>query len=141
MYDNGGKRASSRGSDGVSTYRELIVWQRAMELCRTVCSATKAFPEGERFSLTSQMRRAAVSVASNIAEGQGRLTTKDFVRFLGIARGSLRELETQTLLAADLGFMGEVASARCLELADETGRMLSRLIRRLGKKGGMSSDE
>jgi len=79
-----------------SGYRNLRVWEKSMSLCREVYRLTSCFPESERFGLTSQMRRAAVSIPSNIAEGQGRLARREFARFLAIARGSLKELETQS---------------------------------------------
>jgi len=111
----------------VKSYRDLIVWQKAMKLCADTYQATAAFPEAERFGLVSQMRRAAVSIPSNVAEGHGRLSTNEYRQFLGIARGSLKELETQILIASDLGYLGDAADA-CSGLADEVGRMLSTLI-------------
>src|SRR6476619_4506190 len=89
----------------LSRYQELIVWQRAMDLVTRVYEATETFPQKELFGLTNQIRRAAVSVPSNIAEGQGRNTTADYLRFLSIARGSLQELETQILIASRLRYM------------------------------------
>ena len=88
----------------VRHYRELIVWQKAMDLVMRVYEATECFPQRELFGLTNQLRRAAVSIPSNIAEGQGRNTTADFLRFLSIARGSLQELETQILIASRLRY-------------------------------------
>jgi four helix bundle protein len=85
----------------------LEAWKQAMQLAKFVYQKTKDFPDHERFGLVSQLRRSAVSVPSNIAEGAGRGTTKDFIRFLHIARGSLCEIETQTLLAEDLGYMNK----------------------------------
>jgi four helix bundle protein len=101
----------------VTSYRDLVVWQKGMKLSRAVYLATTDFPDDERFGLTSQMRRASISIPSNIAEGQGRLATKEFKQFLGIARGSLKELETQILLAIDLGYMDEAKHRNvCLSL-------------------------
>ena len=111
-----------------SSYRDLVVWQRAIQLCHAIYSVTASFPREERFGLTSQMRRAAVSIPSNIAEGQGRLSTSEFRQFLGIARGSLRELETQLLIAADLEYLSKEASERCLSTMEEVSRMLNALI-------------
>ena len=93
---------NERKPDVVSSYRDLVVWQKAMTLVSSVYQLTRSFPDFERFGLTSQIQRAAVSIPSNIAEGQGRLATKEFRQFLGIARGSLKELETQLLISIDL---------------------------------------
>jgi four helix bundle protein len=114
--------------------RDLIVWQRSMELCEAVYAATTSFPEEEKYGIVAQMRRAAVSIPSNIAEGQGRLVGKDFRRFLGIARGSLRELETQTLLARRIGYHSSEAEKHLLDLMEEVSRMLNSLIKSLGRK-------
>jgi four helix bundle protein len=88
----------------VKHYQELIVWQKAMELVELVYRMSKQFPREEIYGLTSQIRRAAVSIPSNIAEGQGRSTTKDFLNFLSVARGSLREVETQLLISERLEY-------------------------------------
>ena len=93
-----------RKSETVTSYRDLVVWQKSMRLVADVYRLTPTFPDSERFGLTSQLQRAAVSIPSNIAEGQGRLATKEFRQFLGIARGSLKELETQLLISIDLGY-------------------------------------
>jgi four helix bundle protein len=85
----------------VKNYQELVVWQRAMDLVEDVYKLSKHFPREELYALTSQIRRGAVSVPSNIAEGQGRRTTADFLRHLSIAYGSLREVETQAMIAGD----------------------------------------
>jgi four helix bundle protein len=89
------------------TYRELLVWKKAKALATLVYKETDSFPGSERFGLTSQVRRAAISIPSNIAEGQGRLTKGEFRHFLGQARGSLLELETQFAIAFDLGYLRE----------------------------------
>ena len=89
----------------VKNYRELIAWQRAMDLVEDVYKASRDFPREETYALTSQIRRAAVSIPSNIAEGQGRRTTADFLRHLSIAYGSLREVETQILIAQRLKYL------------------------------------
>ena len=108
------------------SYRELFVWQKAKALATETYRFTESFPRIETYGLTSQMRRAAVSVASNIAEGQGRLTTGEFVHFLGQARGSLLELETQIAIACDLAYlkMGQVE-----ELSGEIYQVLGLLNR------------
>jgi len=97
-----------------------------------VYASTDSFPESEKYGLVAQMRRAAVSIPSNIAEGQGRLVGKDFRRFLGIARGSLRELETQVLLSAKLSYLTPDATEALLGLMEEVSRMLNKLITKLG---------
>jgi four helix bundle protein len=87
------------------SYQELLVWQKAKALAVRIYRETEPFPRSETYGLTSQMRRAAVSVASNIAEGQGRLTKGEFQQFLGHSRGSLLELSTQLAIASDLGLL------------------------------------
>ena len=87
------------------SYRDLLVWQKAKDLARDVYRATEGFPRNETYGLTSQIRRASISVASNIAEGQGRLTPGEFLHFLGQARGSLLELDTQLSIALDLAYL------------------------------------
>jgi len=91
-------------SDKVRHYKELKIWQRGMHLTKSVYQLTAGFPSDERFGLTAQMRRAAVSAPSNIAEGQARSGTREFLQFLSYASGSLAELETQLLLGASLGY-------------------------------------
>ncbi len=113
----------------VKSFRDLLVWQKAMCLAREIYSLTTAFPKEELFGLSSQMRRAAVSIPSNIAEGQGQLTDKAFVLFLSRARGSLCELGTQTELAANLGFVPRAELDRLLTSCDEVGRMIHGLMR------------
>lgn len=110
------------------SYRELIVWQKAVDLVTLVYALTKQFPKEELYCLTSQIRKAAVSVPSNIAEGQGRLSKKDFRHFLGQARGSLLELETQLLIASRLGYLPESGLLAFTERSGEVSRMLHRLI-------------
>ena len=113
----------------VRTYRDLIAWQRAMDLARAVYGATGRMVESERFGLTNQMRRAAVSIPSNIAEGFGRQSLADYVRFLKIARGSCGELSTQLELALTLHLMPPTAGLP--ELLAETDRILQGLIKSL----------
>lgn len=115
----------------VRTYQQLQVWQRAMDLAAEVYRVTRALPPDERFGLTSQMRRAAVSIASNIAEGQGRATRGEFKQFLSIADGSLQELETQLLLCQRLAYLADDACQPTLALCSEVGRMLGGLQRSL----------
>ena len=110
-------------------FRELIVWQKAMEMVTDIYRATQAFPADERFGLTSQLRRAAVSVPSNIAEGQGRLTRGEFRQFLGNAKGSLAEVETQLMIARNLSYLADPQPL--LEQAAEVARLLNGLLRSL----------
>ena len=109
----------------VRHYQELIVWQKAMDLVLLVYGATSGFPQKEVFGLTNQLRRAAVSIPSNIAEGQGRKTTRDFVHYLSISNGSLQELETQVILASRLNYIDEVQQTEILDRSAEVGRLLT----------------
>ncbi|MEA2205293.1 MAG: hypothetical protein QOE77_2069 [Blastocatellia bacterium] len=112
----------------VKNYQELIAWQKAMDLVEAVYNASRHFPREETYALTNQIRRAAVSVPSNIAEGQGRRTTADFLRHLSIAYGSLREVETQILIAARLGYATRETTSGVMDLAGEVGRLLNGLM-------------
>jgi four helix bundle protein len=111
-----------------SSFRDLRVWQEAMRLTREVYEHTAGFPKSELYGLTQQIRRAAVSVPSNIAEGKGYRSDKDFVRFLRHARGSLLELQTQLLIAGDLAYASREKSQAVLNRAEAVGRALSGLI-------------
>jgi four helix bundle protein len=110
-------------------YRDLIAWQRAMDLVEGIYRVSRSFPKDEQYGLTSQMRRAAVSVPSNIAEGQGRGSDAEMVRFLRIAHGSLRELETQILISERLRYNGSEQATKLMEMAAEVGRLINGLIR------------
>src|SRR6266568_395906 len=110
------------------SYRDLIAWQKAIELVTETYRASQSFPDSERFGLTSQLRRAAVSVLSNIAEGQGRQFTGEFKQFLGHARGSLLEVETQIFLARNLGYFSPERSTSLLKRTEEAGRILNGLM-------------
>jgi four helix bundle protein len=110
---------------GVRHYRDLIAWQKAMDLVVRVYEATKQFPPEERFGLTTQLRRAAVSVPSNIAKGQGRHTTRDFLRCLSIAYGSLQEVETQLIIARRLKYLEESFQADMSELTNKVARLIN----------------
>ncbi|HYE24591.1 MAG TPA: four helix bundle protein [Clostridia bacterium] len=112
----------------MGTYRELRVWQQAVDLALHVYRVTEQFPHAEQFGLTSQLRRAAVSISSNIAEGKGRHTDRDFCGFLFRARGSLLELETQILIASRLGYLGTETQNQILEESAVLGRGLNALI-------------
>ncbi|WP_290764275.1 four helix bundle protein [Fibrobacter sp. UBA4297] len=109
------------------SFKDLVVWQKAMDLSVVIYQMTKTFPKDEMFGLTSQMRRAAVSIASNIAEGEGRKSKKEFAHFLGIALGSKAELETQMLLCEKIGLVTKDDSVNALSLLDEVGKMLASL--------------
>jgi four helix bundle protein len=118
----------------VQNYRDLIAWQKAMELVRLIYSLTKEFPRDEMFGLTSQIRRAAVSVPSNIAEGQGRNSTREFIRHLSISHGSLREIETQNLIAEMQGYISADDSRNVMTSCSEVGRLINGLSHALKKK-------
>ncbi len=113
-------------------YEDLLVWQKGMALVKKVYEITRAFPGDEKFGLVSQMRRAALSIPSNIAEGQARHSTREFVQFLSHAEGSVAELNTQLLLCVELGFCSKERTREAYELARELRRMLNALRRKLG---------
>jgi four helix bundle protein len=117
----------------VQSYRDLIVWQKAMALAKLVYQVSTSFPKQEQFGLTSQLRRSAISIPSNIAEGNGRSTTQDYIRFLQIARGSLFEAQTQIELSIELGFLTEDYAKQPLTLCNEIERMLNAIITKLAK--------
>ena len=112
----------------VKSYRDLVAWQKARMLVKEVYLLTAIFPVGERFGLVSQMNRAAVSIPSNIAEGYGRSTTQDCLKFLRIARGSAYELEAQLVLAVDLGLCDDARSRPVVGFLQEVIRVLQGLI-------------
>lgn len=112
-----------------TTFRELIVWQKAIELAKEIYRVTEELPATESYGLRSQMRRAAVAIPSNIAEGAKRRTTKDFLQFLHIADGSAAELETQIILAEDS--FPKLRLERSKALLDEVERMLGAMMRKL----------
>jgi len=115
----------------IKTYRDLVVWQKSMALVAEVYKLSKPFPKDEVYGLTSQMRRCAVSIPSNIAEGYGRNSTSDYVRFLRIATGSLYELQTQMEIAFKLEYLNKANFGRLYESSREVERMLSSLSRKL----------
>ena len=112
-------------------YHDLIVWQKAIDLSVSVYELTKEFPKNELYGLTSQMRRASISVASNIAEGRGRLNTAEFRQFLGLAQGSLFELRTQILVARKLEFGSRDSLKHADLISEEVSKMLRTFIERL----------
>ncbi len=115
----------------VKSYNELIVWQKGIILVEEVYKCTRAFPKEELYGLTSQIRRAAVSVPSNIAEGQSRLGTAEFRNFLSIARGSAAEVETQIIIATRLAYIDKQSETSLLKLTVEIKKMLNALIGKL----------
>lgn len=115
------------------SYRELIVWQKAMTLARQVYALSEELPKSEAYGLFSQIRRAAVSVPSNIAEGHGRLTDSQFRHFLGIARGSLYEMQTQLELAGDLGYLDKKFVLELMDNGWEVARLINGLLSVLGR--------
>jgi len=112
-------------------YKDLIVWQKGIALAKLIYKITAQFPAEEKFGLVSQMRRAAVSIPSNIAEGQARHTTGEFIQFISHAEGSVAELNTQVVLAVELNFCLSSSSAPASELMEDLRRMLNGLRRKL----------
>lgn len=115
-------------------FKDLIAWQKAMDLVNAVYDVTEDFPKKEVYSLTDQIRRAAVSIPSNIAEGQAHYSNREFLHFLRHSRGSLAELETQILIAQRRSYLPESQAGKLLKQADEIGRILSGLINSLKEK-------
>ena len=111
-----------------NSYKALEVWQLAIELVTQVYAVTRQFPREELYALTSQLRRAAISVPSNIAEGQGRLSAGEFRQFLGHARGSLMEIETQLIIASNLGYLAPERLAELSRMCERVSQMLYRLL-------------
>ena len=114
-------------------HHDLQVWQEAMKLVRNIYEVTSEFPQSEVYALTSQMRRAAVSIPSNIAEGAARRGEKEFLHFLSIARGFLSELETQVIIAKDIGYIKEESSL--LDMTDKVFGLLGGLINSVKRRG------
>ena len=108
----------------VKSFRDLVVWQKSIKMAILVYKLTQDFPQDELYGLTSQMRRAGVSVASNIAEGHGRNSTKEYLRFLGVSRGSNYELQTQIEIAKSLGFGNDKILTEVESLSHEVGKMV-----------------
>jgi|SRR5690348_17906166 len=117
-----------------SHFRELEVWQIAMSLAKCVYELTSSFPKEERYGLSSQLQRCAVSIPSNIAEGNARASMRDYARFVSMALGSSAELQTQLLLSAELGLGDESVRARAMESCERVGQMLQRLRQALGRR-------
>jgi len=118
-------------TSSVQTFRELVVWQKSMELTVVIYRLTQGFPREEMFGLTSQLRRCATSIPSNIAEGQGRLNTREFRQFLGIARGSTCELQTQLEIARRLALGNTQLLDEAEGLSHQIGKMIFTILRKL----------
>ena len=118
----------------LKNYKELKVWQKSYKLCLEIYRITAKFPKEERYGLTSQIRRSAVSIPSNIAEGYGGKTTADYIRYLYIAYGSVCELETQILLSMDLGYVDSAVIEKIKDEIQQIERMLKGLIKSLENK-------
>lgn len=114
----------------------MIVWQKAMDLTVLIYKITIKLPKEEIYSLTNQMRRSAVSIPSNIAEGQVRNSTKEYIQFLRIAQGSRAELETQILICQKIGYLSDVDIFDIINLTEEIGKMISSMIVKLKNKDG-----
>jgi four helix bundle protein len=118
----------------IESYRDLVVWQQAMDLAAALYKATRTWPREELYGLTSQARRAAVSIPANIAEGYGRETRASYEHFLRIAQGSLKELETHLLLAERIGFATNQEMGPLLAASESVGKLLRLLLRKLAKE-------
>ena len=121
-------------SVGINSYRDLTVWQKSMELARMVYVIVKKLPREELYGLSDQMRRASVSIPSNIAEGFYRSSTRDYIHFLSIAKGSLGEIETQLILSENFEYLTKEQIMPILEQCEEIGKMLTGLIHNLQLK-------
>ena len=127
------------GGNKIKTHKDLIVWQRSIALVKGIYLTTQRFPQHELYGITSQMRRAAVSVPSNIAEGAARNSAKDFTRFLYLALGSLSELETQIIISNELGFLPQDSSMALTDKCVEIRRMMLALIKRIKQDPGIAA--
>ena len=112
-------------------FKDLIVWQKAMQIVKVVYMLVRKLPKEETYSLSDQMRRAAVSIPSNIAEGNERRSRKEYINFLSIAKGSKAELQTQLLICVDIGYLSESDIFEVNKLLDEVGKMLNTMINKL----------
>ena len=118
----------------IYSYRDLEVWKKGKDITREVYKTTSSFPKEELYGLVSQMRRSAVSIPANIAEGNGRNSSKEYLYHLSVAYGSLCELETHIIIAQELGMMDETPASSLLKTAGELGRMLNGLQRKITEK-------
>ncbi|MGD0697341.1 MAG: four helix bundle protein [Terriglobia bacterium] len=124
----------------MENYKELVVWQRAKNFAVALYRATENLPRAEQFGLTSQIRRSATSVPPNIAEGWGRGSTKEYIQFLTVARGSLMELETHLIIASDLSYLKPDQLEKSQQQVESIGQMLNRLIQALQFRRGSSAN-
>ena len=115
------------------SYKDLVVWQKGIQAAKLIYNLTRNFPGEEKFGMISQMRRAAISIPSNIAEGQARHTTKEFIQFISHAEGSVAELETQLILSIELTFATSADTKEIFALLDELRRMTNGLRRKLAR--------
>ena len=118
----------------VDDYKDLIAWKRAMELAKAAYLLARMLPREENYALADQIRRSSVSIPSNIAEGYGRTGSKEYARFLSMARGSSYELETQIILCVDLGYIQEADTVKAIGLCKEVARILTRILQSLVNK-------
>ncbi len=116
------------------SYRDLEVWQRSMQLAKRIYQVTRSFPNDERFGLTNQLRRASVSIPSNLAEGHARFGSGEFSRFISIAMGSVAEIETQILLSTELGYLRTELSSELMADLETIGKMLRGLAKAISKR-------
>ena len=123
-------------SSVIQSYRDLKVWQMAMDLAEQCYKLTRQFPRDELYGMTSQVRRSAASVAANVAEGHGRNSRGEYIQFLRVAQGSLKELETHLILAARVGLVSDSLIAQALGQSESLGKMLRALIRSLERGKG-----
>jgi len=120
-------------SKKISSYKDLVVWQKGIELVNDVYSITRKFPKEEMFGLTNQMRRASISIPANIAEGWGRKSTKNYIQFIRISIGSLFEMETMCIIAKNQNYIDERIYSTISANLEELGRMLNKLLQSLDK--------
>lgn len=132
--DERSDRTLTMNTNTTRSYKDLAVWQKGIALAKLVYQLTKNFPSEEKFGLLAQMRRAAVSIPSNIAEGQARHTTGEFIQFISHAEGSVAELDTQLILSIELKFCRDVGAEAAFELIAELRRMLNVLRRKLASR-------
>lgn len=126
-----GEQKVAESKKKVKSYKDLLVWRKAISLVKRIYQLTQSFPDTEKFGLISQMRRAAISIPSNIAEGQARHTRKEFVQFLSHSEGSVAELETQVILSVELGYCNSADIQEITSLTTELSKMLDSLRRKL----------